>query len=981
MPPRRTRLISGSITALITPFFVPGVHAQDPPPLPPPVIAPEAPRPAITAQDGSKWKLVRSLKDGLDQMAWNGETRGPLLALRPEGVMQKMPERDPDDWYTPYKPPQPLGAPANSRGYRVEELGAYFGRRVIRCGSLSVLAPDEMVVLNVPTTPANPFADLRREEKMALLQATLTPEQWRMFASPNGIGLGDLKQEQKQLFLSILPNPMRVMKMTPSPDGYGNRIESVPGQDPRTTLSEAQRQATRLRLNRTVNMMIPAAGQGENNYGTSVWNRPQGNRTFYNLAAPGEWQKKTLFGQQIRQKIPTKLKQGHIDFDAQSLNVRVSLTDAKTVADLLKRVSEATRYEIFADTRVGNMSVWVSEGENSVRAGDLLRALAWAVTGTYRKVGPTYQLTHDVMGIGQMKGRIAEWSMAAEAALQKTQREARINIQKAGPLQYMTFAADDPLTLSPEMMQRVEASWKKPAQGFRGELFRMNELPPAFQTLAKETIERYNQNQSREAAVRPLITDRVNVNISSKLTLIIPGLGEVEGADFGNAGMGSLIPPTMPGAEGSEVMRTDAVKLPDAMTAGGTLCIAPTTPEEAKRAVALASERKLRQVWVMLPVEPGDGKEMLEAAVKAGQAAKIPVCAVVRVMLANPKADGPPPGSPESDRDINIFGETGAVYGARRRASGVVSMNFNPFGSTVPMGDWLRPDAVTAQALVQRRMKEIAKTPGLAGIVLVDAAAPGYNAKTGGMLFGIEPGAEFGFSIDRRIAAVRGAGLDPIDIGGQSFGGRGVQMDLPFFPDINMMPGMVMTTAAGAMETTPDPRASAAAKFGQSRFDLTGPFLASVHKAIRAEQPNLPIYLRELTGGIWFGPWEKPDKLPILGNQGFGSPEDFERAARETAKTLLFAMKATPNLAESLGMIGAENGMLTLPQAYARFTRMVAFPQAQGGIPFKVDGLVFDVTELSFEQGMKLIRDAVAEQSVATPPPASSPANKSGEGR
>jgi hypothetical protein len=674
MPPRISRLASRGSAALLTFCFaaLEGAWAQEiPPPLPPgATVAPRAG--AAPGQDASKWKPVRNLRDGLEQMAWNAEARGPLLVLHAESVTPKMPERDPDDWYTPYRPPQPLGAPANPRGYRAEELGAYFGRKVIRCGSLSVLAPDEMVVLNVPTTPANPYADLRRDEKMTLLQATLTKEQWRLLGSPNGLGLGDLNREQKELLLSLLPNPLRVLRMTPMSDGRGNRVEyATPGQDPRQTLSEAQRQGTRLRLNRTVSMMIPASGQGEGNYGTGVWNRPQGDRSFYSLAAPGEWQKKTIFGQQIRQVVPARLKPGHIDFDAQGLNVRVSIAGAKTVAELLQRVSEATRYDIFADARVGNMTAWLAGGEDGVRAGDLLKALVWAVTGVYRKVGPTFVLTHDLAGLGQIRGRIAEWSMDAESRLQKMTREARANIQKLAPMQYLSFGADDPLTLSPEMMQRVEASWTKPAQGMRGELFRMNELPPAFQSLAKEAIERYNRDQPREAATRPLITDRVNVSISSKMTLIIPGIGEVEGADFGNAGSFNLLPPPPPPIERAEAMRTDAVKLPEKMASGAMLCIAPTTPEEAKRAVALAAERKLRQVWVLLPLEPADGKAGLEAAIKAGQAAKIPVCAVMRLMLAPPRKESSAPGTPESDRDINIFGETGArtARAAARRAS------------------------------------------------------------------------------------------------------------------------------------------------------------------------------------------------------------------------------------------------------------------------------------------------------------------------
>jgi hypothetical protein len=118
-------------------------------------------------------------------------------------------------------------------------------------------------------------------------------------------------------------------------------------------------------------------------------------------------------------RVPSRAKPSQLAFDAPALDVRVSLVGAQTVDDLVGRVAKATGLELFADQRVGRLPVWTKG--NAARAGDLLEALARAITGAWRQVTPAapgtnrpvYVLADDVVGIGVRYARLWEWERDA----------------------------------------------------------------------------------------------------------------------------------------------------------------------------------------------------------------------------------------------------------------------------------------------------------------------------------------------------------------------------------------------------------------------------------------------------------------------------------------------------------------------------------------------------------------------------------------
>jgi hypothetical protein len=179
-------------------------------------------------------------------------------------------------------------------------------------------------------------------------------------------------------------------------------------------------------------------------------------------------------------RVPSRLKPSQIAFDDPSLAVTVPLGgEAATVGELVRRISAATGLEIHTDLRLRALPVWV-RGERA-RAGDLLAALCWSMTGAIRRLGDAYLLTADVEGLGARYGRLAEW--AEQARLEQGEQIQKLTerIAKQRPLAYLQPApADDALALPAEVASRIEEGWAT-RRDSNGPSVAVADLPPALQ--------------------------------------------------------------------------------------------------------------------------------------------------------------------------------------------------------------------------------------------------------------------------------------------------------------------------------------------------------------------------------------------------------------------------------------------------------------------------------------------------------------------
>ncbi len=904
---------------------------------PPPVPSPTAPAPSTPAR-------IATLDKALEKASWDPALRGPLLVVSPQNTRLSRPKALPGELY-PDPPPQSLPPPAYD-GYRLNTLAPYFGRKLVRLGSLSVLAPTQMVVFN--TRPGKPdlFTGLRRPEKIRLLQAALSPAQWRLLGAPQGLGLSDLTGEQKTLFLSLLPEPFTLHKLVQENVGRGT-FDNKKGSQ--VTLSAAQRAALRLRLNRSVSLNLARGVEQDIVYG--VIPHPVGTDFFTVVSGHESSRQSNAYGVTLRQEVPNRLKLGHIDFTAPALAMAVPLADAKTVGEMVKRVAQAARVELYADGRMAKLPLWTL-GE-SARAGDVLKALCYALTGAFRKVGPAFVLTDDVAGWGARRQLLAEWGQDAQAQEQAQREALDKRIQEQQPLQYLSYSPDQPLPPS-EVIQKIEKGWDTRRGRYGSEEVPVSSLPPAQQELVSQTVAGLNERLSGNKTVTG---DRVGVSVRFSLSYLVPGIGAVDSGH--TVSPTTLMPPLPPLAPSSNlpVPSTAPVVLPPAL-AQRALYVAPTNGDEAALAAQEAQRRGLTQLWVEVGEEES-AVELLASAIQAGKEAKLPVFAVVRLLQRRPRAAQ---GTAGEHLDLNILGETGAAWGARRAASMTTQGTGIPREFFARAGDWLRPDVSVVATALKQWLQKIAALPGLAGLVLSDTGAPGYTAPDGGNHF--FAGTDFGYTLEARLAFLRQEGYDPIDFVGSSNRVSGVELELPFFEDVG--PRLIQVDGQYREDKS---FVSPGQRWNAFRYQKNAPLLVDLYTAVRAVQPNLPLLMRNRTmpgfdPGGWYGSWDKADVLP---RQTFGSGGSALLSARSQAKRVFLNISY---FTIEPGMMPASSGFAMdfkpgTPEAFAFLLSLfLGFEKMEqtNGTSKAWDGIVLDMSQVSVKKAIHLL-DALA------PPP------------
>ncbi|MBB6053075.1 hypothetical protein [Armatimonas rosea] len=632
-----------------------------------------------------------------ESLAWNPETRGPLLIV----------------------------LPGDERSLQLATFG-----------SLSAYIPRERTELRWENLPKPDLYDsLSAPEKYELLEASLTDKQWEKLCSSAGLGLSDLSRDQRKLFLLLIPRPFPLTRGT----------ESV-------TLSETERTQTRLRLSRRFGYhftnangayiqlpseapstpawqlgapaqrspvgAIPGLVLGDNNSNTAnVFSTTDiafvtslteiSGVTIARASSLSNFRSGGSFGATFTTPQSNSAKPGQLDFTASALDKPVSLKDAKTVGELVRRCGETTGNELFCDPRYADRQVHLRGTQ--ARTGDVLQALARGVAGTWRKVGPGYVLTDDLTPLAIRMGRIHDWLTAAQDALETARAgaEERSEAQKAALLRWHPDDPSRPTGTLAERLAAFEAQWqqqpflKTPDGGWRpNELtLRLSDLPDTLRAQAEQQLTK---------AVSSVFTDRVVYEPQTVLELLPPSYPPIRVSWAAEGYPRGHRPET---ADEPEILPAPLRQLPR------TLAVAIQSPQDAERAVQAAKAQGFAALWVQVGL--GD-TALLAAAVKAGQAAQLPVHALVRPLRA-------PQGT-----DTTVEAKRSPLY--------------------------LRPDALETQAAVLPRLRTLAATPGLAGLALTDLYPTGYQRGTADWK------ELLGYSENLRLACLRQQGPDPVDL-------------------------------------------------------------------------------------------------------------------------------------------------------------------------------------------------------------------------
>jgi len=668
---------------------------------------------------------LRTLAAEIQAMKWDATKSGGLLALDVSGTQT-----------------------------RSTESGlAAFDRKKMVVGGLTAIAPINMVLIDDRLDqPPNLYDGLPAEAKALYLLSTLTPEQLKA-ATGRGIGLSDLAGEQRRVFQSLLPKPFKYESSRVNEDG----IMSYPTD--KKSLSESDAAKVRVRFSRGLQFQMDLRDQPRSmTFHDTNEEYGQPGDTVYTRDDEDDFDRGDSFGIQRKIVSENKVKPSALKYEDKSLDSPVSLPASIPLAKLVQQAGNAAGLEIHCDMRVGDLIV--SSIGAKARAGDLLKAAALMVTGTYRKVGDIYILTSDLAGMGSRKLALSIFENELRNSVYDKQDEWRRQIGKTGVAARVPFDKTDPLAPNDAVLKRLEQTdvtyspGRSPSQ----------EMTPALRGFLNRVNKRYSS--------QPVITDNVGVQSYLQFGFVLPN-GQTLHPERVSLGIApSFNPPVFP-PRGSP----PASKL-GTMPAEGTpfpLIVAVTTPSAAEKVISDASSFGFRQVWVKTR-----RKGAIEAAVKAAK----PLGIIVRLVVEPWEVSDE---TPAADPDRTLFGETGAAAMARIANSAEWKRN-RRFDQSDPieLKDLVTPSEPNL-ASRWNAFAALAQTPGVAGVVMVGTEPTGYEPAVSRSNYGtytrtMASLAIFGYSLGQRTAFIRARNLDPIDIAWAGWMGMSDTRQ-PFFLD------------------------------------------------------------------------------------------------------------------------------------------------------------------------------------------------------
>jgi 8-oxo-dGTP pyrophosphatase MutT (NUDIX family) len=604
---------------------------------------------------------------------------------------------------------------------------AQFNRKAIRIGGVTAIVPLQMIRFeDAPRQAPNLYDGLPRDAKVLYLMSTLTPEQWRL-AGGRGIGAGDLRDEPRDVFLSLLPKTLK-WKRYRTAENQG----SVPVAE--GTVDPNDLPKVRLRIEQRLNYLIPLADR-EGAYTARDPDQDFGQPGSETLRRETEEERNpmTSFGFEVRATVPNTLKKGQLDTAA--LGSIVTLPPKATVAGVLKRIGAETGREILADVRVRDLGVSFPGGK--ARAGDLLDALALAVTGTYRKVGETYLLVSDVVGAGARKLRFSIWQDEVGILVAEREDLWRQGLAKSGLVRHAKNDANDPL----QATEGIQGHLSKAELG-QPKFFPTEELSAEQRTFLTRTLAFDKEGRYQR--------DRVGVESNLKYRFILPDGKALQ--PEGYLGPETIFRPRAPYRIPTDREQPLATN-PEGIARPLVVSLAQLS--EVRTAAALAKAFGFNELWVQT-----DRQEVLAAAVATG---------IPTRLFARPWET---PG--ESDR--TLLGETGRMVLTRLNGSSpwgqvadmIRMQSFPRLGPVTVAGDFISPWG-PQWAPRKTHLATLGRTEGLAGVVLTDAMPHGYEAKEDNATVGsyMRERSEmwaFGYDVNARLAFVRAHGIDPVDI-------------------------------------------------------------------------------------------------------------------------------------------------------------------------------------------------------------------------
>ncbi len=780
----------------------------------------------------------------------------------------------------------PPNAVLPQKGDAATQTVQAYGRVLREFGGVTAAAPPTMTVLNTAPGTPNPYDGMSVGDALKLLLASLSDAQWKTLTGPIGLGLSDLSGDtQPALFLALFAGesiklfPRRIV------DSYGGEDETN-----LLSLTPSDIRQAHLRLGQRVTLGM-AAANGKSSYFNALGPSP-GGLVKYEIypGTSGSASPNALFGVSVRAVVPNTPKLSDFVYDDKALGVRINLVGVKTVGDLVQRVGLAVKKEIYADRRYETRSVTYL-GPPTARAADLLQALALCVAGTYRKVGPAYVLTDDLAGEGTRQMILSRFVEAADLARTQSVADAGDSLITSHGIGSL-LPLDSPISLSDaQKADLLKSEYYIPGTRLFSEV-PFAKLTPEQQAFARQSAETWNtrldnmpgQEMSEEDKVKLRVTLNKPVDLSVAPTLLMQ-TPSVNGAIVLDAYLAaySLFSPSDQLRAHNDALRQQAQMAappppaayvpPPAPPLGPLLArsprravlISPKTAKEVDAEVAAMKTVGFNQLWLDVFSSgkshlDGGSPDILAEAIKQTRGTGIQVFTVLSLLHWGPEA-------PPDTWDRTLLGETSPeadAYQTRYQAIKFQGKTAEDAEKLTPPADYsVCPFASAVQQPLLALVRRLAATEGVAGMVLRDTQAPGYD-RPDLSVYGTIGSGPLGYAPALRLAFLRRTHIDPVDL---------------------MEAHTNRAQAAGADTSVPDfddyhVERLAETEWGKFRADAGRALLQGIYAAASpapARKPVVWIAQRRSTGrddwyGLWAGPSERLPEKPE--NVAYGGAQE-----------------------------------------------------------------------------------------------------------
>lgn len=762
----------------------------------------------------------------------------------------------------------PPNAPPPDPDSRPGSVGDAYGRLVRDFGGVMALAPPTRVVLNTRPGVPNPYDGIPGAEALKLLLAGLAPAQWEALTGENGLGASDLTDDsQRGLFRAILP----LEDVTASRE-YTHLVPTHSWEP--ITLAARDIESARLRLGRRMQIDVPMVGVG-NTGGTSLNPLVSGMAVYNAESAPAGM----VSGAVLRQVLTNNPKDADLNYDAPALKGSIRVDGIATVGDLVARVGRAAGLELYADRRYETRRVMLI-GRRTARGVDLLRALAFCLTGTYRKVGPAYVLTDDLQGTATRRQRLARFVQEGELGRRAALDAAGNSLITAhGGTNSLPWLGGLGFSDAQKALPQFHDDWRASLT-----------VPFALLTPAQQE---FTQSYSSLDRDRPF-----TLHMGTRLLLLSPA---APGPIFlSYLSLDQLFQPSFASqvAAGRRQAEEEANRnlppwprplpplSPPALAAllapipRRAVLAAPRTAAEVDSVAASMKALGLNQLWLdvfsgghaHLDKPPGGGPDILTEALARTKGTGIAVVPALDLLRWGADA-------PAAALDRTPLGETSDQAEAWQQHQSDVTMDlpasriYSP-----PAAPWVCPAAPATAQTLRALVRRLASTPGITTLALRDTVPPSYNHPPGSHL-GVGA-ADLGYVPALRLGLLRRDHLDPVDLN-WDYG-----LSLPEFDDPRW--GDPWPATSGAAQDWDRLRDAASRDFLRR-------LLTAAQEAGGRRVRFLVASRGDVTAPDWYGLWDNPQApLPEIPDTPPGvrplTETDYAQAAHSRCRIALYTL-------------------------------------------------------------------------------------------